>query len=352
LDRVRAQRGSAAAEVDSLTVKRDAAQARLSDITALATEADAARKRIESAKAALSSLLDEVAIAPGPLEDRLAAFRNAVDSGADEARAETAIANARSALDRELGGETFEALEEDAARYGAEAAMGGDPGEFAHHSEADLDRELGAIGEQRTEAIRLLEGSKQRIDEFERLHPIAIADLEERAASTNALRDRLETCKAAAKIAWETIESVKDVVHKDFTPRMNAAVARSAEAITAGRYVDARVDQADFTVRVRVPETGQYVDASTLSTGTLEQIQFALRSAAAEALGSGERVPMLYDDALAHADDDRLRAALEFASSLSRAGAQIVFFTQRGDIEALAPLEDGVRVVRLAGPRG
>src|SRR5205807_7653960 len=118
----------------------------------------------------------------------------------------------------------------------------------------------------------------------------------------------------------------KDDVHRNFTPTLNAAVGKTAAAVTAGRYADASIDPTDFTVRVRIPESGKSLEAEALSTGTHEQFQFALRAALATGLGSGGRVPILFDDALAHADDDRLRAALARAAELAADGEQIVFF--------------------------
>ena len=139
-------------------------------------------------------------------------------------------------------------------------------------------------------------------------------------------------------------------MHRDFTPYLNDAVGKSVAAITGGRYAQAWLDPADFRLRVQIPETGGSQEADALSTGTIEQFQFALRAALASALGSGEHVPILYDDALAHADDGRLKAALKRAAELSREGEQIIFFTQRGDVEELASLLPDVRLVRLAGP--
>ncbi|HXW75927.1 MAG TPA: hypothetical protein VEJ20_00805, partial [Candidatus Eremiobacteraceae bacterium] len=127
------------------------------------------------------------------------------------------------------------------------------------------------------------------------------------------------------------------------------SLARSIATITRGRYAQAWIDPADFTIRVRPPEGGGTVDDEALSTGTIEQLQFALRAALAAALGKGECVPLLYDDALAHADDARLRCALEHAAELGAAGQQILFFSQRGDVETFA-LDAAVTIIRLPGP--
>jgi len=99
-----------------------------------------------------------------------------------------------------------------------------------------------------------------------------------------------------------------------------------------------------------VPETATTQEAAVLSTGTLQQLQLALRAALATTLGNGERVPLLVDDALANADDGRAEAALLQAATLARSGQQIVFFTHREALEARASALVGVTVVRLDGP--
>jgi uncharacterized protein YhaN len=350
LDGLRGRREAAADAAAQLESKRDAVQSRFADLIALQAERVAAHARTVQALASLTAVLDETGMPPGSIDERLESYLLAIEAGTVTAAADVEVANARSALAAALGDATFESLEEEAARYAADAASGGDPGEFADRSENDLDRELGQLDEQLVDSKKLLHGANERISEFEQQHPIAVADLEERAAATDAHRKRLENARNAAKIAWEAIDAVKDGVHRDFTPKLNEAVQRSAAAITDGRYGRAWVDQNSFRIRVLAAENGATVDAETLSTGTIEQLQFSLRAAVAEALGRGERVPILYDDALAHADDQRLRSAIEHAARLAADGAQIVFFTQRGDVEQLAGSATGVRIVRLAGP--
>jgi energy-coupling factor transporter ATP-binding protein EcfA2 len=350
LDRVRAERGAASEAATLLVAQRDALARRLDDVKELEADRVSTRNRADERRSALTSLLDEIGIAPGPIDDRLSAYRRLLDAGEGSARADAAVASARTALERALRGKTVESLEDDAVRYAAEAAAGGDPSEFADRTETDLDQELDMLDAQYREAELMLGDALARVSEFDRLHPVASSELEERAAAATRERDRLRAIRASLEIASDVIEEVKDAVHRDFTPYLNEAVGKSVAAITGGRYRQAWIDQGDFTVRVRVPETGGSHEADALSTGTIEQFQFALRAALASALGNGEHVPILYDDALAHADDGRLRAALERAAELARDGEQIVFFTQRGDVEELAMHLTDVRVVRLAGP--
>jgi len=350
IEKVRVAREGASEAARILAQRRDALAQRLDDIDALERDRRTAAAQAQERKNALDALLDDLSIASGPIDVRIASYKQL--RGADElaAHADAAAGNARAQLERALGGSTVDALEDDADRYAAQAASGGDAGEFADRSESDLTSELGAVESEQRVVERALDAARGRVTEFERNHPVPVAELEERAQSAAAKRDRLRAARQALETASAEIERVKDIVHRDFTPPLNEAVGKLGAAMTGGRYAEAWIDPADFKVRVRVPESATTQDASVLSTGTLQQLQLALRAALATTLGSGERVPLLVDDALANADDARAEAALIQAATLARAGLQIIFFTHREALEARASSLVGVTVVRLDGP--
>jgi hypothetical protein len=349
LARLRAEAAAASQAAALVAEKRDAMAKHLADISSLQTEADEWADQRRSREAALAALLDDAGIAPGPLTERVSAYLTAAGAAETAARADAAVAEARAALDRTLAGLTIESLEEEAGRLATGGAAGGDAGEYADRDADSLARTLADIDDEMHETERMLEGAKAAITEFERTHRDSLADLEEAAALRAQERERLKFNKRAAETAWQTIEQVKDAVHRDFTPRLNEALERSSTAITARRYEHVYVDQNSLALRVIAPETGQTVEGQTLSTGTVEQLQFALRAALAGILGTGERLPVIFDDALAHADDERLRGALEHAAALAHGGMQIVFFTQRADIERIAA-SLSARIVRLPNP--
>lgn len=350
IEKVRVARDGASEAARILSQRRDALAQRLADFDALDRERRAAAALSEERRRALDALFDDLAIARGTIEERVAAYRRSREADEAGAHADAAVANARTMLERALSGSTIESLEDEAARYAAQAASGGDPGEFADRSEPELAAERDALEAEQRSIERSLDAARGRVAEFDRNHPTPLAELEERAQTAIARRDRLRAMRAAIEVASEEIERVKDVVHRDFTPPLNDAASRMSAAITGGRYGEVWIDQSDFTIRVRVPETPSAQEAAALSTGTAQQLQLALRAALATTLGGGEGVPMLVDDALANADDARAEAALLQAATLARNGQQIVFFTHREALEARASSLVGVSVVRLPGP--
>jgi len=224
-------------------------------------------------------------------------------------------------------------------------------GTGADLSAADsIDREIQTTKERLIELNLVVERCNGRLQRFEQRHPQGAAPLEERVAACADRQGKLRRAKAAAELASSTIERVKDDVHGNFVPILSAAVSRAVSTFSAGRYTQAFVDPEDFSVRVRLPETGMHAPSAELSSGTREQLFLALRAATAAALGSGERVPLLLDDALVHSDDDHLRAAVCHLAELAQSGQQIVLFTQREAVVRAARAQPKVSVIALAGP--
>lgn len=351
IDGLRAERDAARDAADLGARHRDTLMQRLADFDALSAARRTSAELVDARLADLNALLDHIGIAPGDVDSRIAAYHSTRDADEAAARGEAAVAKAQADLARALAGGTIASLEDEAARYAAEAAAGGDPGEFADRTREELEAELKSLNDELNRTERSRTSARARADEFDRAHAVPPAELEERAAAAAQRRDRLQMARGAMELACDVIAEVRDRVHRDFTPPLNAAVARAVATITDGRYVDARVDQSDFKIRVQAPETTVPQERAALSTGTAEQLQFALRTALATTLaGGGERVPMLFDDALVHTDDARVRAALAFAAGLACDGSQIILFTQHASIEAAAADLPGVRVLRLAGP--
>jgi len=349
LDRLRAERAALADAATAIAGKRDALEKRLADAATVRSQTTDAVLRVDASTKSAMALFDELQIPPGNIDERFERFREMSEAGEHAARADADVERARADLERALAGKSLEWLEDRAGVLEPVAERHEAGGEFAQMSEEALAAELEQIGAALRSADNRLHAISGSVRAFEQLHPVPAADLEEAAAEALLQRQRYETAKAAAKIAWETIEAVKDAVHRDFTPQLNESAQRAMKQITSDRYADVWIDPKTFGLSVRTPETGGSKDAALLSTGTIGQLQFALRAALASALGAGERVPIVYDDALAHADDERSRRAIEFAAGMARSGMQILFFTPR---EQLAPFAEGIgaHVIRLSSP--
>lgn len=313
---------------------------------------------VESARAArderersLSALLDESGLPPGEPAQRVAAWRSNPSAGELAAQGQAEVATAERELAQILGTQMLDDLRTEEKRLAAEASAGSDSkvDRAAKIDERAIRDELqrldGELAERRKEQDRL-EGE---LAAFHRDHPTDKTVFEERVARLTAEEARYQRAKRAAMLAKDKIQRAQEAVHRNFAPRLAAALSSALSSVTEGRYLTAFVDPGTLDVKVTVPETGHDVAASRLSSGTQEQIFLALRAAVAQTLASGERVPLLLDDALPHSDDKRLQAALAQLALMGRDGQQILFFTQRGDVVRSAR-GLGAHVIELPGP--
>jgi len=328
---------------------RDSLEARFNDFDRLDRQLVDARRRTEERASELQRLLDDARVPGGDLESRIATFRERRQGVEGALLAEKSISDARAALAGALGTDTLQDLRAQEARL---AELAG-PDTVADGSDAaTLERELKELDATKPRLdgeLGKIEGELARFDEQYRGGG---APLEEQLAQCEAEETRLVQAREAAALAREVIDTTKDRVHKNFAPHLNALAGPALAEITHGRYADVMIDPRDFSLRVRPADGSATMPSDVLSSGTQEQLHLSLRAATAQALGaqgSGERVPLLLDDALAHADERRLGAAVRHLAAIARR-QQVLLFTQRDAVLEAARRLDGVTIVHLSGP--
>ncbi len=168
---------------------------------------------------------------------------------------------------------------------------------------------------------------RERVDtRLQGLPPLA--EIEEDLALVEAEVNSLENARQALELARDYISHAAQKLHHDFAPRLNEFLGRHLEKLTGGRYADALVDPADFSVRLQGPAVPAPVALTKLSLGTIEQVYLLLRAAVVEIFAaSGESIPLLLDDPLVHADARRMANALQIIDVLAESH-QIFYFTK------------------------
>jgi DNA repair exonuclease SbcCD ATPase subunit len=155
-----------------------------------------------------------------------------------------------------------------------------------------------------------------------------LAEIEEDIALVEAEVNGLENARQALELARDYISHAAQKLHHDFAPRLNDFLGRHLEKLTGGRYADAMVDPADFSIRLQGPAVPAPVALTKLSIGTIEQVYLLLRAAVVEIFAeSGESIPLLLDDPLVHADARRMANALKILDVLAESH-QIFYFTK------------------------
>ena len=135
--------------------------------------------------------------------------------------------------------------------------------------------------------------------------------------------------REAILLAEEKIRSAAGKLGQQTSDFLNRRASQIFAELTEGKY---RGIEADERLEITVWDGERRVRAEQLSRGTLEQIYFSIRMAAAELLQE-EPMPVILDDTFVFYDDKRLESALKW---LRRQERQVIIFTcQRREGEML-----------------
>lgn len=127
---------------------------------------------------------------------------------------------------------------------------------------------------------------------------------------------------SALRMAEEQMQRAAQELGTQISERMDKRASQILTELTEGRYQSIRIGQ---KLRISVWDGFRRIPAERLSRGTLEQIFFSLRMAAADILQE-EPLPLILDETFAFYDEKRLESALKW---LSRQKRQVIILTCR-----------------------
>lgn len=136
----------------------------------------------------------------------------------------------------------------------------------------------------------------------------------------SGLQKKLESRIQALTDAEEELKKAAGDTGEHLSEMINRRVSEIVSAITEGRYPRTEFGRDG---RISVWDGERRIPADRLSRGTVEQIYFAVRMAAADMLLE-EPMPVILDDVFAFYDDKRLESALKWLSSQKK---QVIIFT-------------------------
>lgn len=192
-------------------------------------------------------------------------------------------------------------------------------------SPAEAGRSSGSDTEQSmkdTETADRLKWEMERIRNEWREKEISCENLREQCEETEAedVPEHLLRKKRVLEIAEEELrEAAKDTGNQTLRLLKNR-ISEIFALITDGKYKGVDVDS---NLKISVWDGTRKIPADRLSRGSVEQIYFSVRMAAADLLLE-EPVPVLLDDIFAFYDDKRLESALKW---LREWGKQVIIFS-------------------------
>ena len=146
-----------------------------------------------------------------------------------------------------------------------------------------------------------------------------VEELEELKQEREKLLNYNDTIEIAKEVLKESYDELKNNVGPEFDKKLSYIVGK----ITNNKYNDVYIDN-EHNIKIKT-EHGEYVNLERFSTGTIEQVNLALRLAYIDTI-SKERLPIILDEAFAFYDDERLGNIMRFLSE-EYIDRQVIIFT-------------------------
>ena len=150
-----------------------------------------------------------------------------------------------------------------------------------------------------------------------------LSNIEEELVDNNEKMVNLKNLEKSMNLAKEILKDSYEKMKNTVTPKFTQKLSEMISEITGGKYTNVRLN--DNTELIVELENGNYVPASRLSIGTIDQLYLSLRLAMVEEL-SEEKMPIILDEAFAYYDEERLKNNLQYIADKFK-GHQIMIYT-------------------------
>lgn len=138
-----------------------------------------------------------------------------------------------------------------------------------------------------------------------------LSKIEEELVNDNEEKVNLKKLEQSMNLAKEILNKAYEEMKNTVTPKFTENLSTNISKITDGKYKHVNVyDENGMVVEL---ENGNYVEASRLSVGTIDQLYLSLRLSMIDDL-SEEKMPIILDEAFAYFDTERLKNILKYLS--------------------------------------
>ncbi len=136
-----------------------------------------------------------------------------------------------------------------------------------------------------------------------------LSKMEEELVNSKIRMSTLKQNNESFELAKQVLENAYEEMKKTVTPKFTQELSNNIANITNGKYSNLMFN--DETGLIVELENGNYISASRLSVGTIDQLYLSLRLSMVEEL-SEEAMPIILDEAFAYYDESRLTNILKF----------------------------------------
>ncbi len=146
--------------------------------------------------------------------------------------------------------------------------------------------------------------------------------LEEKLKLLEEEKYDLEDLNQVYEIILSGLNDAYEEMKESISPNFVNTLSKITKNITEGQYKSIILSE-DQQIVVQL-DTGEYIELEKLSTGTIEQINFALRLSILKEI-TDEKIPILLDETFVFYDEDRLRNVLDYLVNIEQ--RQVLLFT-------------------------
>ena len=171
-----------------------------------------------------------------------------------------------------------------------------------------------------------------------------LAEVVERKENLNTQKEELENYNKSFEIAKELLEQSYNEMKDNLGPSFNTRLSYITKKITNGKYNEVKINR-NHEIKVK-SEWGDIIDLSLLSTGTIEQVNLALRLAILEHITS-EKLPIIVDEAFAFYDDQRLCNTIKFLNNEYKDRQIILFTCSNREMESVDKMDIDVNYISI-----
>lgn len=150
-----------------------------------------------------------------------------------------------------------------------------------------------------------------------------LSKIEEKLVNVKEQKVNLSNLNKSMNLAKEILTQCYEEMKNTITPKFTQNLSENISEITNHKYTKMQFNDIDGLV-VEL-ENGNYIPASKLSIGTMDQLYLSLRLSMVEEL-SEEKMPIILDEVFAYFDEERLENILNYISK-KFIDNQVIIFT-------------------------
>ncbi|AGC69428.1 SMC domain-containing protein [Thermoclostridium stercorarium subsp. stercorarium DSM 8532] len=162
-------------------------------------------------------------------------------------------------------------------------------------------------------------------------------------------RDRKLFLGKALEIAMEVLTEASVDIQRNYSPYLNESMGEILDKITGGRYKEVMADDS-LKLNIQPPGVAEKVVPEQLSSGTADQVYFALRLATVRLMEKdGETLPLFLDDPFVQYDEERTKNAFKLLCEESGRRQIILFTCRKRELELAREVfgDKGINIVNL-----